>query len=339
MTRRAGPKKSGFIIMAVFFFTLVASIVGMVAVSLVARDLDGLDMIVSSSKALYISQAGMEYTKEILSSDLDWTDNALPLSKTFAGGSFTVTFSNQQTASITAQSVGVYGSSTRQMTQSFVRSKKAFEYCVYSGRSIDLSAASGTIIGDLGAENSVTIGAGVNLSGDVDQNLGNFFPDVTDYNYWKNMAIAQGQYANGKKNFQDGHSYSGVWYVKGDVTIRDVASINGTIVTDGNINIVNTAGIVITAPTGFPALVAKKNITADSSVGLTVNGLIYAKNKMSMNLAVSPVVYGGIMAGQNIDMVGVSGLSYTYNGAYMQSISNFSNAVEVVSMVSDWQES
>lgn len=346
MFRVAGSKRLGFIIIAIFFFTLITSVVGVVAVSLVSRELDGIDMMTSSSKAFFISTAGIEYAKEALSTDSNWSDNVVDINKNFAGGSFAVTFSDQEPSSITVESVGIYGDCHRQAVQSVCRVEKAFEYCMYSGksinivtiRSIDADLATGNIVGDIAAENHANISDGINHAGTVDEDLVGFFPSVDDYDYWKNMAVEQGQYVVGDKTFEDGGSYEGVWYVTGNATIGNVNFIHGTVISEGNVFAVMTATTEITAPSGMPAIVTQQSFHGGASFGLTINGLLYAEKLVNINLAILPAVNGAIIAGNNINMVGVAGLNYIYNGEYMRSLNNFSSSLSVVGINSDWKE-
>lgn len=335
--------RKGFLLIGVLFLTIATGIVGVVAMSLLAKDVDTNVGVGSSAKAFYIANAGLEYVMENLSTDSNWTDNTTSISKNFAGGSFTVNYQDIQANSIKANIQGSYSGTNRYVARTFTRIPSAFDYMVYSNGSFGASCGSGNLSGDIASGGAVDTGNIVlNSSTNILENVEDIFPDVLDYNYWKNMAIAQGQYVSGNKIFTQGSTSSGIWFVDGNVTLNRGITINGTLIVLGNISVsdpLNMGHFTINAPAGQPAIVCAGNFNADHSSWLAVNGLLYVVGNLSLDLALSPQVRGSIVVGGNVSMQSCGYVCYIYDRSYILGLQNFSLEFSRVKKEIDWKES
>ena len=192
------------------------------------------------------------------------------------------------------------------------------------GSTLDFQNSTGAINGNVSCNVQIKNYSGMAINGTITQGFPMIRPTL-DFNYYKNLAIAAGQYDNNAKTFANG-TYSGVWYVGGQVTIGDNAIINGTIIGDNNINFAKAATNVQINPsplTNYPALAAKQGISTSASgtggdkIGLqnsTINGLVLAQANITFDWIVNSTINGTILAGNNITMSNGTGITLNYNG-------------------------
>jgi hypothetical protein len=105
---------------------LIIALVLMIAVGtffislMLGRNL-GAPLLALTTKALYISDAGVEYSSGYLGGYSDWTTVPDISSTSFGGGTFAVAFTNKAQGSVTATSTGTNGTATRIVSIDFTR--------------------------------------------------------------------------------------------------------------------------------------------------------------------------------------------------------------------------
>jgi len=321
---RFNRRKKGFMLIAAFFFMIAASMVGMVSLSIVSKESEVGNNYMLSAQSLFIAGTGMQYAMEVLSQDNDWTNNA-SITKNVSNGSFTVDFINPQSSEVTLRVEATLGQTKRIIQRVVFKFHKAFEYCMYGGDDVSLFLASGDIQGDIAAGDNIRLSNWIDHDGEEFEDSDDYFPSV-DYDYWRDKAQDEGNYVNGDMVFENGQTYEGTYYVTGNATIRNQTTINGTIVSENNVYAVFEYGAQINAPEGQPAIIAKKDFRGGASIGLDVNGLIYAEDDIFLNLALWPEVNGALLAGDDIFMALVFGLDYTYDEDAVKGLAGFTSS-------------
>lgn len=71
-----------------------------------------------------------------------------------------------------------------------------------------------------------------------------------------------------------GSNPAGIFYCTGNLNLMCTVIINGTLVVDGNLTIMDSANVVITASKNFPALVVGGHVRVEDSSCVTANGLV-----------------------------------------------------------------
>jgi len=99
-----------------------------------------------------------------------------------------------------------------------------------------------------------------------------------NWDFFKNTAIALGQYVVGDKTFTAaGSPYTGVWYVTNTAEFEANVVFNGTIVAENDV-ILEGNNIAITAtPPTMPAVVAGNSVTSEAN-NITMKGIVYCGN-------------------------------------------------------------
>ncbi len=81
----------------------------------------GAPLLAQTTKALYIADAGVEYTAKYLEDNFDWTAVPDISSTSFGGGTFAVAFTNKAQNSVTATSTGTSGNAVRVISINFMK--------------------------------------------------------------------------------------------------------------------------------------------------------------------------------------------------------------------------
>ncbi|MFH1867727.1 MAG: hypothetical protein ABH843_02035, partial [Candidatus Omnitrophota bacterium] len=124
------------------------------------------------------------------------------------------------------------------------------------------------------AGSGINTTSSVNLSVTGDQEAaGAYFPTV-DFSYYQTNA-SPGQDISGNHTFNAG-TYSGIWYINGNVTINSNVTINGTVVTTKKITCSNKTNVTVNPTSPNPALIANDAIGFSRSDTVTISGLVYA---------------------------------------------------------------
>jgi hypothetical protein len=149
---------------------------------------------------------------------------------------------------------------------------------------------------------------GVALVGQTSDGSSDQVP-VPDWGAWRSAATVV---ITGNHTFSGG-SYSGIWYVDGNVTINSSVMISGTVIATGNIDYSNSASIAIVSGPSNTALIAGNNIIGNRAASVFISGLVYAANNIVINNESSIFFYGIIFAGNNINSNGSASMALSYN--------------------------
>jgi len=296
--------KNGVSIVGVVGIMLILSMLGLAAVSLLGTASSaGLDYM-QSQQAFYIAEAGKAWYLEQLMSDSDWSDNAATGDKgpkNFAGGAFAITVANSAQNSIDVTSTGTLTGYEGQNIQRKVAvhvtktsTPLAFNYALYVGGTVNTNNAEDLVITGQQLQNAT------------------FFP-VVDFSYYESIA-GHKVYAN--KSFAAG-TYSGIWYVNGNVTFASNVTLNGTIIATGNIDMSNTDHVTVNPDQPYPALVANGNFLFQNSEHMTINGLVFVGADLTGNLLAQNIedanVFGTVIVAGNFNLQNSEHVTITYN--------------------------
>ena len=304
--------KNGFVAITIFYVLIV------VAFSSAPLIMQGLSFytINEPERAFFLGEDGIRYyIKSQLDGDDDWSDNTAVITKTFAGGSFTVTPSNQEQSRITLQSSG---SVLSQGIDTFDRiveytlrrpGASAFsgEYLLYGGggggdgtgdltfEHINNGDVDGSIYvaGDYDAEHA----GDLTVTGEIQDQMGGAGIPEVDWAYWQSEADHT---ITGDHTFTGNSStYTGVYYIDGDVTIdaSNTVTFNGTIVATGSITFDNASSLVMHPAEGQPAVVAGVDLNVGQGNNIVFDGPIYAYDDVFIDQANNIEIYGPIVFG------------------------------------------
>ncbi len=93
--------------------------IGTFFISLMTGKHIGASLLAQTTKALYISEAGVEYTAKYLGDNVDWMTVPDISSTSFGNGTFSVAFTNKTLPSVTAASTGTIGNAVRVISINF----------------------------------------------------------------------------------------------------------------------------------------------------------------------------------------------------------------------------
>jgi len=318
----------GVSIVGVVGIMLLLSMLGLTAVSLLSLSSSvGLDYM-QSQQAFYIAEAGKQWYVEQLKADTDWSDNATTGNKgpiSFSGGSFVIAVSNCQVDSIDFTSTATINGYENQAIQRAVSchvaksNPNAFNYALYVGGTINSQSSVNFIVNGQQAQNVTDL------------------PTV-DFTYYRSNAdhIISGAYS-----FNPG-TYSGIWYIDGNVTVKTNVIINGTIITTGNIDMKKQANITINPVSPYPALVADGNLDFGGSSNIIINGLVYIGADLSGNFlaqkATNITVTGTVIVAGNFNLQNSTNTTITFNSSILTNPPPGFSDVNSTAVVSGWKE-
>ncbi|MBU4590246.1 MAG: hypothetical protein KKG01_04915 [Candidatus Omnitrophica bacterium] len=280
---------------------------------------------IDSSKALWLAEAGLQEAFYTLQNDTSYQESPTTISGTLAGSSGTYSVSCVKDASVYAfTSIGTVGVMNRKITHSMAFTSSALVRAIHAdGSTLDFQNSTGVINGNVSCNVQIKNYSGMIINGVITEGFPMIRPTL-DFDYYKNLAIAAGQYVSGSKTFTN-TAYSGLWYVGGSVIIESGAIINGSVIGDSGISFAKAATNVQINPsplTNYPALAAKQNISTSASgtgggkIGLknsTINGLVLAQANITFDWIVDSTVNGTILAGNNITMSNGTGITLNYD--------------------------
>jgi cytoskeletal protein CcmA (bactofilin family) len=240
-----------------------------------------------------IANSGANMALSKLSADPEWRDGLSSIQ--FDGGNFTVTVTDRDSV-IELTSTGSYGGIEKSIKVPLTFTGY-WPYVLFTdAKKLKLKAGTGTVTGDIHSNDKVEINyKKYNVAGTVTETLPEVYPPTVDWTFFKNKAIAAGQYVNGDKTFDSaGSPYTGVWYTRKNAKIEANAVINGTIVAEKYVKLEGDNISLTATPSSHPAIISgkkvlakKKNIRITGFVfcdhfhaegdGLTVKGAIVAR--------------------------------------------------------------
>ncbi|NQT74982.1 MAG: type II secretion system protein [Candidatus Omnitrophica bacterium] len=313
----------GISLIAVMIVMLIVATLVLLIASMMSTGTKTAVIDMQAQQALYIAEAGLEHYIYLLYDETYDPDNHPELTRSFGEGSYTVTsVYDAPTYVYTLTSTATVDSTTRQIIEGVSITSGLLDRGIHAdGSTVDLVGSSGTINGNLSCSVHVLNYGGVIITGDVTEGMAKVNPDL-DYDYYKTLAQAQGQYYTSAITFENA-TYSGVYYTTGSVAIGDNAIINASIIAEGAINFdYNADNVQINPTNNYPALATKSGIsstgtgTPASRIGLqnsTINGLILAGGSINFDYIKNSTFNGTMLADQNIDMKDGTGIEFNYD--------------------------
>ncbi len=266
-------------------------------------------------RARYIAEAGLAtYLHNT------WIQNSNTKPKTnstedFGGGQFTVV----QIAPDTLRVKGEFDGQKIEIVATVQQSGSGWNYVLMAGEEIEMEhQADGQIIGNVHANDEVERASLLSVQGRVTQGKPKVQPPMIDWDFFKQQAQKTGQFVKGRKTFDErGSPYSGVWYVTGEVKIKDDVVFAGVLVSEKKIKIDGDEVVLQPPKTGQPALFCKENMELKGDK-LTIKGFVYAGKELkfkgdSINLV------GSACSRKKIVLKG-NGLKIRFNSAYVSNL-------------------
>jgi len=291
-------KKKGFIAIIVLFFVIAIAL----AVAPIIMQNISFHALSEPERAFFLAESGIQYyiKHELDLSDDDWSDNTATITKTFGGGSFTVSVLQASTNRVELRSVGTVtlGSTDFDRTIEYaIRRINPFSYLLYGeGDATFEHINNGTIDGDIYLEGDFDTehDANVTVDGDIDENQSDAEIPEVDWTYWQNEAdqIISGDYVF------DQTSYSGIYYIDGNATLdNNNIDFDGTLIVTGNIESMQNNNIEINPDSNRPALVTGGNLNIAQGNNMIINGAVYAENNLTLNQATNLILNGSLIFG------------------------------------------
>ncbi len=358
MNRRARGVASVVMLIALLVLALLTAVL----VSLQVTTLEGSVGHLQTARAFYIAEGAMQYVIEYeLNSDTDWSNNTSPTATyngdynhgpylTLGEGRAWVRYLNQTLDTVDIEVTGCVGSAVRVLQEHLTVSIPAtFQNVQFSTGNINMNNSSGNSNGDVTAVGTANIGSAVTVSGDVASGSTLQIPTV-DFDFYKAHA---NQVVNGNLDFTSGtygDAVNGyIWYVTGNVRIDGNTTINGTIVTEGDLIAQNpkTNYTFKAIPKNvdadpeaeqMPALVIKSNWNFDNVNNLTIYGLVYALGNINLSNSDHVTLNGALVTNGNMNINNASYLNLTYDASYVTSLPGFQSQGAVAVVVSRWEE-
>lgn len=309
--RTEGRREKGAVLLLTFVImaTLCAVTISFLYMASVQTRGSGYD--ITSSKALWLAEAGIQQVLYKLKNDAGYRNNPTAVNGSLGDGTYSVSVTkNGSTYTIT--STGTVNNLNRKVEQTAVVAgavPEAFNYAQHSGGDIDFDDSTGTVTGNISAADEVKDEEGMTINGVIteDSSVVNPSVDLTSY-----AAIADTT-VNGNKTFQTGQTYSGIWYVGGKATIANNVTINGSIIATGNIVLQDSKGITINPTSPYPALVSAGNINGNKLKNSSINGLVYAGEDITFNQSKNNTFNGTLIANEDISIQNSSNITIIYN--------------------------
>ena len=350
MINPSAKKGTALLLTFIILTTLTAVVIAFLYLSSLRLKGSGYDM--SDSQALWLAEAGLQKALYTLKNDANYQTSPTTISGSLGNGVYSV--SAVKSGSIYSfTSLGTVNAMSRQIGASAAFTSSVLVRSIHAdGSTVDFNGSTGIINGNISCHVHITNYAGMTINGTLSESFPMINPTL-DFDYYKNLAIASGQFISGNHTFANG-TYSGVWYVTSGVTIGDNAIINGSIFSDSSIQFADKANNVQITPsplTNYPALAAKNNMSTSGTgapgqrIGLqnsTINGLILAQNNITFDDVKNSTINGTILAGGNFSMGGGSGITINYTDnifAPMPPAFTYSSGADlVVVFQKDWNE-
>lgn len=322
-------KKKGVVLLLTLFAILFMAIIMTAYMETMTIETKIMRNHKASTEAFYIAEAGFQsgvrYILDNIVGDSDWSDNNSTVYSniSFGDGVYSVVLANGGTNYIDVESTGTINGVTRSIGQTITNETgvpEAYDDALYTEGSITTTGASN--LGVTGTETQ----SGIEL------------PVVVFASY---EAIADTVIA-GDKTFTIG-TYSGIYYVTGDVTIDSDVTINGAIISEGGISARNNSNIIINSALPNPAIVANDEISFRSTTNSTITGLVFsgadATGNFNAQSADTLTVNGTIISGGGIIFRNSSDVTVTYDGSILTNLPLYiSNGATPGVILSAWQE-
>jgi len=281
---------------------------------------------IAGTQAFWLAEAGLARAIYRLGSDSDFRDAPATIEDSLGPGRYSVSII-KDADTYTLSSTGTVGLDRRVIRRSVIISDsqggsypqgapEAFSFCMHSfGNHTKFhNCVSGTVNGDIAAsitvqdEEEITVNGEVTDASSVDEPT----PDPLQVLFDGYSQIAD-HVQEGGFTFEEGQTYSGLYYINGGAQIEDNVTINGSVIASGNIDMNKVSGVAVDAAQGYPALVAGGNILAQKIDDVTFNGLIYAGNNAHFQNSGNLIINGTILSGNNTEFQNCADFIISYD--------------------------
>ncbi|HPQ81828.1 MAG TPA: hypothetical protein PLZ86_08935, partial [bacterium] len=229
----------------------------------------------------------------------------------FGPGSFTVTFPSQTGSSAVVLSEGTVQGITRSIEVGLSRGggSLAFTKAFQTEGDITMEGStSGEIEGDILAGGDIDNSSSVVVDGDEESGSVEAATPEPIWSYWQSIATTT---ISGNYNFPSG-TYSGVFYIDGNVTFSKNVTINGTVVSRGSVTLSGNENITITAVPPNPAIIAEGAVLFSGTSDVTINGWVITLSTLTMTGNTGVESNGGFIAAGDVTFTGNSDIDVSF---------------------------
>ena len=227
------PGKKGFALVFALFFIFIFLSLGLAVAYISMSLLESADSETSRRQAFYIAESGIEYAKYQLKSNPAWTAGIANQAFTDISGNtigfFTVTIDVSSSPVYKIISTGNYLNYHDTVVLSYqvsAGSSEMFKYTLFADSNLTMSGNGGINNGGIHSNSSINTQPALVINVDTYTSVASGDASVTkitfDTSGYYNEALAAGQYFTGNREFASSTVNSGIWYIRGDVTIGGV---------------------------------------------------------------------------------------------------------------------
>ena len=284
----------------------------------------------AGTKAIYLAQAGLHKAMwYLLDTAPDGTKNGSwrttaypappgpnptdPKQESLAGGTYTLWVENSG-SNILITARGETGNIRRTIQQTAVLTPAGhpgYKYGQYTDGNVIYTGSTGVINGDLKMSGNFVGGGGMTINGTVTEKASGITIPTVDFAAYQGIANSV---INNNHTFSAG-TYSGIWYINGNVTIQSNVTINGSIIATGSINMMNRSNITLNPDMSqfdYPALVTQSNLNGDGLINSSITGSVYALGNMKFNNNLNVTYNIAMMGTGNVEIKNGSGYIFNF---------------------------
>ncbi len=268
------PEKGGISILFSLFAFLALVVLAFVSSSMVTVGSRSAASFAEDTQAQYLTEAGVEYGLK-----LTFEGQSLPYAEIVSlyGGEFRLAIVDLGSY-IQLMSIGIFDDAKKTVQVLIAPDDYTIDSAASSGNDVKFEEGSGTITGGLHGNNTVVVNPPHIVTGPIVVAPPILPPPLVNWNFFKDRAIALGQYVVGDKTFTAaGSPYTGVWYVTEVAEFELNAVLNGTIVADNDVKFEGNNVAITATPRTMPAVVAGNRVTSVAN-NITMKGLVYCGN-------------------------------------------------------------
>lgn len=288
--------KEGVVLIFTFMIMVAVAAITMAFLFMTSTRMRGAGYDVASHKALWLAEAGFQDVIFRLGDDAAYRADPGLVSANLGDGSYSVNVTRDGNT-YTMVSTGSVSVESRQFSQSVIYGD-VYSNVLYTASTINTKNATNLSITGTQVEGAASL-------------------LTVDFPYYKGIA-SPGQDIAGNYTFNSG-TYSGIWYITGDVTIKSNVTINGTVVTEKKIKASKNDNIDFNPTSNYPAMIANDDINFDKSENFSSDGLIYAgadgSGKFKLKDADDANVTGVVVSSGKIDLSKSDAVTITYDSS------------------------
>ncbi len=370
--------QKGMALLTTLIFVFILVTFGVALLTMTGNDIKLSALQRDSTEAFYIAEAGIDKALWYLNTPednggegLDWRPNeeqeSYPAVSTNYYQLTVEDTAEQDVIKITSRGVVSDGNKVYGSRKIEVKAKKAispspslvYNYAVATEGNLITFRGDIKIDGDVHSNGDISLFSGVpEITGEATASGGTndlgsvrhetqMYPKI-DFEYYKQLAIANGTYYGGSKDFDIEETITGIHFIEGDVAIKQNADLNidgGAIFATGTITVIATPTINRTQSAEYDnplAIIAKGNITLGGCV--KVEGVIQTEGELVLDVTkvneYITVNKGTVIADEGISISIVKGeinISYDPNDPNLSVENIIGTGIEIYKIIS-WQE-